>query len=193
MIGAPSFTFYFTLFATAMALLSTTERVAADDTFCSGSFGAVTLDNVIIPDGATCTLTSTTVQGNIKVGTGSTLLGNVISVIGSVQAESSKYVLLTPGSTVNGDVEVKKGGGGPRSARLVLVTIGGKVLFEECTSHVRAEKCTVTGDIQVFKNTGGAVVTRNTVNGNIQCKENVPAPTGVLNVAASKEDQCAAL
>jgi hypothetical protein len=190
MIAAPSFTSFLTLFAAAMALLSTTGLVAADDTFCSGSFGAVTLDNVIIPDGATCTLTSTFVQGNIKVGTGSTLMGYTIDVGGSVQAESSRLVLIETGSVI-GDVEVKKGRGSSRSARVVNVSVGGKILFEECAGFVRAERCDVNGDIQLFKNTGGGRLLRNDVNGNIQCKENVPAPTGVFNIAASKEDQCA--
>ena len=33
----------------------------------------------------------------------------------------------------------------------------------------------------------------NAMIGNLQCKENLPAPTGSDNVATSKEDQCRAL
>ena len=45
-----------------------------------------------------------------------------------------------------------------------------------------------------MKNTGGVAIGQNTVNGNLQCKENAPAPTGGRNVVqGSKEDQCASL
>lgn len=33
----------------------------------------------------------------------------------------------------------------------------------------------------------------NNMDGNLQCKENTPAPTGGNNLAASLEDQCAAV
>ena len=50
------------------------------------------------------------------------------------------------------------------------------------------------GSIQVFQNTGGVNIASNRVNGNLQCKENRPAPTGGGNVVqGNKEDQCARL
>jgi hypothetical protein len=46
----------------------------------------------------------------------------------------------------------------------------------------------------VFQNPGGVSITSNRVNGNLQCKENVPAPTGGGNIVqGNKEDQCAGL
>lgn len=50
------------------------------------------------------------------------------------------------------------------------------------------------GSIQVMKNTGGVTIKRNTVDGNLQCKENSPPPKGSGNVVhGNKEDQCARL
>jgi hypothetical protein len=49
------------------------------------------------------------------------------------------------------------------------------------------------GDLQAFKNLGGVSLVNNRMKGNLQCKENIPAPTGRGNQAASKEDQCARL
>ena len=49
------------------------------------------------------------------------------------------------------------------------------------------------GSLQAFKNYGGVALNRNRIKGNLQCKENIPAPTGSGNQAASKEDQCARL
>jgi hypothetical protein len=46
----------------------------------------------------------------------------------------------------------------------------------------------------LLANRGAQSVTRNRVNGNLQCKENVPAPTGGGNIVqGNKEDQCARL
>ena len=52
----------------------------------------------------------------------------------------------------------------------------------------------VGGSVQVFQNSGGVAISRNRIDGNLQCKENSPAPTGGGNVVqGNKEDQCARL
>jgi hypothetical protein len=49
----------------------------------------------------------------------------------------------------------------------------------------------VAQDVQVFENDGGASIYNNVINGNLQCKQNDPAPTGDNNrVGGNKEDQC---
>ena len=51
----------------------------------------------------------------------------------------------------------------------------------------------VGSDVQLFDNRG-AYVASNRVDGNLQCKGNVPAPTGGSNVVqGNKEDQCRSL
>lgn len=46
----------------------------------------------------------------------------------------------------------------------------------------------------MVKNTGGARIVSNRVDGNLQCKEIRPVPTGGGNVVpGNKEDQCARL
>jgi hypothetical protein len=48
--------------------------------------------------------------------------------------------------------------------------------------------------VQAFQNRGGVQIANNVINGNLQCKENRPAPTGGGNrVGGNKEDQCARL
>jgi hypothetical protein len=45
--------------------------------------------------------------------------------------------------------------------------------------------------VQAFSNSGGVVIRSNHIDGNLQCKENNPAPTGGGNtVEGNKEDQC---
>jgi len=68
---------------------------------------------------------------------------------------------------VNGSLQVKQGGGAP-----VRSSIFGS-------------------DVQFFTNTGAISITSNRINGNLQYKENRPAPTGSGNVVqGNKEDQC---
>jgi hypothetical protein len=52
----------------------------------------------------------------------------------------------------------------------------------------------VNGSVQVMKNVGGVVISTNIIDGNLQCKENEPAPIGGGNeVQGNAEDQCATL
>lgn len=52
----------------------------------------------------------------------------------------------------------------------------------------------IGGDLQVFQNQGEIEIISNVVGGNLQCKENNPAPIGGGNrVDGNQEDQCAQL
>ncbi|WP_404391904.1 hypothetical protein [Humibacillus xanthopallidus] len=157
------------LLASAMAVagaLVAASPAAAEERICRGSLGAVTVDNLRVPAGATCTLTRTYVKGTIKVEQGATLSATSVRVIGNVQAEGHRSVRVVS-SQVGGSIQVKQG------------------------SQAYLDRNRVTGDIQSFTNAGTQRFTYNTVNGNLQCKENVPAPTGWGNVVGgNKEDQC---
>ncbi len=161
----------------------------AEEFSCTGSIGAVSLDNVRVPDGATCRLTGTTLNGSIVVGSGATLFANAVSVNGNVQAENHRFVRLA-GSFVGGAVQIKQGGG----ATVVDTTTPSDLQFDANSGYLTIRRNDVNGSIQVVSNSGGADIRANTVDGNLQCKENAPAPTGGGNVVQGvKEDQCAAL
>lgn len=141
----------------------------AEERDCRGTIGAVTVDNLRVPSGASCTLRGTRIQGTVKVETGARLDASDIRVIGNVQAEGHRDVRLVS-STVGGSVQLKQGG----------------------TANVQRND--INGDLQSFTNRGSQTFNRNTIDGNLQCKENVPAPTGGGNiVGGNKEDQCARL
>jgi hypothetical protein len=153
----------------AAAAVALAPPAAAEDTICTGSLGAETHDNVVVPDGATCSLSGTIVEGNVIVGTGSTLTSTGARVDGNVQAEGARQVSLS-GGTVGGSVQLEQGGA------------------------VSVDGVTVGSDVQVNANTGGVSITRNDIDGNLQCQSNAPAPTGGENVVrGSAEDQCATL
>ncbi len=178
----------------AAALLLTSllggRVVLADDTPCTGFLGAVTVDNLVVPQNASCTLDGTMVEGTIYVENGASLTAWRVRVDGNVQAEGAELVRVLTGSTVGGSIQLKQGG----AARVDKVDVDGDIQYESNAGAFSVTRNDVGGNIQIFQNTGGVDVVENTVDGNLQCKENFPAPTGGDNVVqGNKEDQCANL
>jgi hypothetical protein len=175
--------------ALAVAAALASAPVLAEEFRCTGAVGAVSLDNVFVPDGATCVLDRTRTNGNVVVGRGATLQARGVSVNGSVQAEGAAFVGIAGRSIVGGSVQVVQGGG----ATIERTRINGDLQLESNTGPLAANGNTIGGSLQAFQNMGGATFSNNRMNGNMQCKENIPAPTGGGNVSPSKEDQCARL
>ena len=142
------------------------------------------------PGGATCLLRGTRVQGTIKVERAATLDAAGVRVIGNVQGENARRVTVRDGSRIGGSVQVKQGGG----ASVTDSSITADIQYDQNRSALAASRNRGGGSIQVFQNTGGVSIASNRVNGNLQCKENRPTPTGGGNlVQGDKEDQCARL
>ena len=158
--------------ATAAAAL-TAAPARAEERTCRGTLGATTVDNLRVPSGATCTLTGTKVKGTIKVQRGATLHASAIRVIGNIQAENAARV------------------------KVVLSHIGGSIQIVQsrnASTLSKLDRNTVKQDVQYFENRGNIRLTRNRINGNLQCKANNPRPTGGGNiVGGNKQDQCARL
>jgi hypothetical protein len=171
------------------ALLLSAAPAVAEERACSGRIGAVYLDNIFVPDGASCTLDGTRAKGNIVVGRNAVLAARSVSVNGNLQAEGAQSVRVYGRSTFGGSVQIVQGG----AASIEAARINGDLLFDENTAPLNANDNVLGGNLQAFKNFGGVTLRRNQMKGNLQCKENIPAPTGGGNRAASKEDQCARL
>lgn len=162
----------------------------AEELDCRTTLGAITVDNLRVPQGATCTLQGTVVQGTIVVETNATLRASGVRVVGNVQAENARRVNVTAGSQVGGSIQIVQGG----AAQILNTRVNGDILFDDNSGLLVAKRNTLGGNLQAFQNTGGVTIERNTIDGNLQCKENVPAPTGFGNIVqGSKEDQCAGL
>ena len=177
---------WMTVLAVGGALLLPAGPASAEERVCRGAIGAVTVDNLRVPQDATCTLNGTRVEGTIKVEGDATLKASAIRVIGNVQAENARKVLVRNGS-VGGSVQIVQGG----AARIVGTRIAGDILFDEQDRDLAANRNRIGGSVQAFQNIGGLSINDNRIDGNLQCKENDPAPTGGGNVVqGSKEDQC---
>ncbi len=171
----------------AVILAVASFAASAEEFDCVGTVGAVVVDNLRVPDDATCRLNRTRVKGTIKVESNATLIARRIVVIGNVQAENAKKVRVLKRSRVGGSVQVKQGG----AAAVTDSEVDGDVQFDQNWGPLTVARSEVGGSVQIVENYGGAVVRRNVIDGNLQCKQNAPAPTGGGNVVGgNKEDQC---
>jgi hypothetical protein len=181
-----------TAFAGLLALAVMAPAALAEERVCRGTIGAKTVDNLRVPQDASCTLNGTKVQGTIKIENGASLVATGVRVIGNVQSEDFQSIALREGSRVGGSVQLKNGQEGG-TGKVVKTRITGDLQFETNEARMVARGNTILANLQAVGNTGGVVISNNTIAENLQCKENNPPPTGGGNRAGDKEDQCAAL
>src|SRR3712207_2828945 len=74
-------------FVGLMALAVMAPVALAEEMVCLETIGPKTVDNLRVPQDASCTLNGTRVQGTIKVENGATLVADGVRVIGNVQSE----------------------------------------------------------------------------------------------------------
>jgi hypothetical protein len=171
-------------------LIAGAPLAQAEEIDCTGNLGAITVDNVRVPDNQTCTLNGTRVEGTVKVEQNATLYANSARIDGNVQAENAARVNVTANSTVGGSIQIVQSG----AATIDRVAVNGDILFDDNSQALEATFNSVGGNVQAFQNRGGVRIAGNTIDGNLQCKENVPPPTGGNNIVrGSAEDQCANL
>lgn len=178
-----------TLAAASLAFLvfAASGPAMAEERACRGKLGKITVDNLRVPQNATCELDGTKVKGTITVQNGATLIASRVVVIGNVQGENARLVSVVRKSRVGGSVQVKQG----RRAKVINSEIDGSIQLESNSGALRVSGNTVGADVQAFQNKGGVEIEDNDIDGNLQCKENKPAPVGGGNrVQGNKEDQC---
>ena len=175
------------LAASALMIALLPQVAHAEEKICRGAIGTRTLDNVKVPRGATCTLRGTKVKGTIKINNNARLEAIDVNVIGNVQGEGARNVIVRKTSRVGGSIQVVQG----QRAKVANSKVVGDILYDDQSGRVSALRNSVGGNVQAFQNTGGTRIAGNVIDGNLQCKENHPAPTGGNNrVQGSKEDQC---
>ncbi len=94
--------------AVATSVLAAPTPAFTEERVCRGSIGAVTVDNLCVPQDATCTQTGTTVKGTLTVENGATLTARTIDVAGNVQAEGHARVVVRR-SAVDGSIQLVQG------------------------------------------------------------------------------------
>jgi hypothetical protein len=176
----------FVIAGSALTLAQAPATLAEERT-CRGTIGAKTVDNLRVPDGASCTLNGTYVKGTVKVERNATLFADGVRVVGNVQAENARKVVVVDGSRIGGSVQVVQSD----IAKVRDSRINGDILIDENSARNTIRMNVVGGDVQAFQNSGGVYIYDNRIDGNLQCKANAPRPEGDGNVVqGNKEDQC---
>ena len=182
----------FALALAASALLAAAPAAQAEERVCRGTIGTTTVDNLLVPQGATCTLNGTRVEGTVQVQRNATLFANGIRVKGNVQSEGFKNIVLRRDSIVVGSVQLENGLRGG-SGRVLNTRINGDLQFFQNEARMVARGNTILANFQANQNKGGLVIENNRISENLQCQSNNPPPTGGGNTAGDKEDQCSKL
>ncbi|MDQ4042417.1 MAG: hypothetical protein M3118_01185 [Actinomycetota bacterium] len=113
-------------------------------------------------------------------------------VIGNIQSEGFRTIVVREGSRVGGSVQLENGRSGG-TGKVIATRINGDLQYFSNAARMVARNSTILANLQAFENTGGVVLLNNTIAENLQCKQNNPPPTGGGNMAGDKEGQCARL
>ena len=198
-------------FVIACMAICAEAPAARADTTCTGSVGGATAvtnisGNVVVPNGASCTLTFVNVTGNVTAGPGSSLLINGYlepsTIGGSVVATGCTSALIEGNVTVGGNVQITSCVSGPNGFQGPDTLIQGNFF---CQSNVAAQTTAtpceawlgkVVGNVTVSSNAGQTAPDVSLVNiaGTLDCESNGPAATHVHGpswVSGSTMGQCA--
>jgi hypothetical protein len=135
-------------------------------------------DDIEIPRNWSCTFTNVRVRGDLELEVGASLVATDLRVDGDIEADGADELRLTA-ARVGGDVVFEKGG----SVNIRDSQIGGKVELKSNHGRIDLRGNTVAGHVTLEKNRDGPfTLFRNQIDGKLDCKSNIPAPTGSGNV-----------
>jgi hypothetical protein len=182
------------------ALVGGASAAHAANTSCTGTLNGSITGNIVVPNGASCTLSDATVTGNVQVQQNASLTIDATqqptTIGGNVEAINCASALLEGGVTVTGSVQIvqcaqKSGFVGPG------VKIGGNFHCINNGGGCEADLGDVQGNVQIVSNNSSAAsdISLVSVGGNLQCVGNSPSPTHTFGpdfVAGNLQAQCAA-
>jgi len=155
---------------------------------CPGVGDEEMIDSVEVLPGDTCTLVNRIVVNDILVGRGATLNVHGVSIGGDIFSDTGAMaIVVDQGSALRGSII------------LALVTgettvdssiVAGDIHIKRNTGLITLSNNEIFGTVELLQNTGGAYVISNQITSILNCEDNVPAPRGQNNSAASMEGQC---
>ena len=181
------------------AFLAGVSSAYAANTNCTGTLSGVT-GKVVVPVGASCTLSNAIVTGDVQVLQNASLTVDATeqptTINGNIQANLCASTLLKGGVTVTGSVQIQhcaqpSGFVGPG------VKIGGDFQCINNGGGCQAKLGDVHGFVQIRGNNASAAsdVSLVSVGGSLECNGNSPPPTHTFGpdfVAGNLQGQCAA-
>jgi feruloyl esterase len=156
--------------------------------------------NIVVPNGASCTLSDANVTGDVQVLQNASLTVDATqqptTIDGNVQANPCTSALLKGGVTVTGSVQIQhcaqpSGFAGPG------IKIGGDFQCINNGGGCQADLGDVHGFVQIQGNNSSAPsdISLVSVGGSLECHGNTPTPTHTFGpdfVAGNLQGQCAA-
>jgi hypothetical protein len=157
---------------------------------CDGAIGSDAVDDVRVPDGATCTLDGTTVDGNVSVGRQAVLIAHGVSIDGDVEGEGADSVEIAEDSSIGGNLQLEKGG----ASSVTDTHIDGDLEWSEQSGALTIEHSSIGGNLQADGNSGEVTVSDTSIGGDLSCDGNSATPGGGGNdVAGNRAGQCSGL
>jgi hypothetical protein len=155
----------------SIALLAAASPASARSQFtCNGNFQFVTVGDLVVPPGATCMISLSTVEGDVTVRKDASIRASATQIGGSVKGRDSLRIFLDGATLVAGDVDVR----GTIETELVNSQFGAvRIQGTPIGSDIRIFNNTIGGDLQIEHNTASMVVNLNTVGGDVQIDKNV--------------------
>ena len=192
--------FAHTLMLAVPALVGGASAVHAAATSCTSTLSGSITGNIVVPIGASCTLSDATIIGKVQVLQNASLTIDATqqptTINGNVLANQCASALLKGGVTVSASVQIRQcaqlsGFVGPG------VKIGGDFQCVNNGGSCQANLGDVQGSVQVQGNNSSAAsdISLVSVGGDLQCQGNTPAPThsfGPDFVSGNLQGQCAA-
>lgn len=142
-------------------------------TECRGHVGAVTItDEVLVPNGVTCTLEGTSVDGDIVVKPGAALYASNIKTTGGVRGDAVKKLVIS-NSRVGNDIQVNdcEAGG---AVVIRSSDIAGNVQLQDNQGSLTVVGNTIGGNLQAKDDSGGGELADNRIAGALECQDNNP-------------------
>src|SRR6516164_5278752 len=182
------------------ALAAGVSAAHAADTSCTSTLSGSITGNIVVPIGASCTLSDATIIGNVQVLQNASLTIDATqqptTINGNVLANQCASALLKGGVTVSASVQIRQcaqlsGFVGPG------VKIGGDFQCINNGGGCQADLGDVRGSVQVQADNSSTAsdISLVSVGGNLQCQGNTPSPTHAFGpdfVVGSLQGQCAA-
>lgn len=182
----------------ALALVPVAAPANPPNAQCSGTLAPGTYHNVTVPAGQDCAISGATITGNLTVQTGAnaevtastTIDGNYIcngcffadlhdsTVGGSYLISGEIDGSSISGNTIEGNLQITMSSVGDFHFRIDLNNVGGNLTFNDNNTESSSQLA--------------SQITNNTIGSNLQCQNNVPAPSSSGNTAKSYKGQCPA-
>jgi hypothetical protein len=160
------------------------------DRNCLNTIGNVRIGGSLLI-AARCELDGTDVRGNVTLFAGGSLTARNARIRGNLTGNRANFVDLDR-SRVDGNVELEELVGD--ASTLERTEVRGNVEVRANRSKLDFLNNELSGDLLVFSNTGGVLISGNAIDDDLRCTGNTPVPTGVGNrVDGTAQGQCANL